>query len=380
MRLRAKNIIKVISIVVAVLVTSFYLQQYFLLHFDSNRLRIQGFYLEDKNTIDVALVGSSEVYASFAPGMAYEKFGFTSFDYATASCTPTAAVTQVKEILDNQKPKLILMEVNAFLYNADKNGVDVNAFKDSSIRNYIDNIPMNDNKKAFIDEYIDKDLQIEYYLPIIKYHSAWNDLPESYSYIKSCNEQQERGYSVLKGYKTKTRIFQPLQQNFNNQIAKDDKKVPLSPTSSEELKKLLDYCKKEKINIAFFRAPHIVTENNIIRSERTNTIDEIITSNGFDFYNLERNYTDIGIDIKNDFYNYDHLNIYGSEKFTEYFAKLIKDKYNIGKTRLTEKQQSHWENVAKSFRKLYDYAEYLIKSEKRYITLEDDTDTINIIT
>ena len=377
--LSAKRIIKIVALFVAVLVTSLFLQQFILIHYDSNRLRLEGFYLEEKNTIDVGLIGSSEVYASFAPGMAYEKFGFTSFDYASASCTPTASITQVKEMMDQQSPKLILMEVNAFLYGVDSQGVDVNAFKDSSIRNYIDNIPMSDNKKAFLDEYIEKDQHIEYYLPLIKYHSAYNDMPDSFKYMRACFEQKLRGNTILKGFKTRTRVFQPLQKLYNKEIQTDNKKAPLSPTAEAEMKKLLDYCKKEKINIVFFRAPHMIDENTVTRSERTNTLEELITKNGFDFYNFERNYTKLGIDLKNDFYNYVHLNIYGCEKFTEYLGKLLVDKYNIGRTQLTEKQEKKWNNAAKSFRKLYDYSDDLIRHHKKYITLEDDPKTVEII-
>ena len=374
-----KRILKVVSLVVAVVVTSLYLQQFILLHYDSNRLRMQGFYLEEKNTIDVAFVGSSEVYASFSPGMAYDKFGFTSYDYATASGSPTASITQVKEIMDNQSPKLIVMEVNAFLYGVNKQGEDVNAFKDSSIRNYIDNIPMNNNKKAYLDEYIDKDLHIEYYLPLIKYHSAWNDYPGSIRYLRACFEQELRGYSLFKGYKTHTRIFRPLQKTFTKDIVNDDKKMPMSNTAVEELNKLLKYCKENKINIVFFRAPHIIRKENITRSQRTNTLQEIIEKNGFDFYNFERRYADLGIDLSNDFYNYDHLNIYGSEKFTQYMGRLLKDKYQIGKTELNERQQNNWQKAAKNFRKLYDYGDTLIKNEKDFIVLEDDIKTIESI-
>lgn len=374
-----KRIIKIVSLLVAVIVTSLFLQQYILLHYDSNRLRLEGFYLEEKNTVDVALIGSSEVYASFAPGMAYDKFGFTSYDYASASCTSTATITQVKEVMDNQSPKVILMEVNAFLYGNNAKGEDGNAFLESSIRNYIDNVPMNDNKKAFLDEYIDKDLHIEYYLPLIKYHSAWNDYPDAIRYLRSCFEQKLRGYSVLKGFKTKTRVFQPLQKTYTTEVIKDNKKLPLTDTSVKELDKLLDYCDKNKINIVFFRAPHIIDAATKPRSERTNTIKEIIEKRGYDFYDFERDYKKIGIDLKNDFYNYDHLNIYGAEKFTEYLGKLLVDKYHVGKTKLNENQQKNWKRAANSFRKLYDYSDELIKKDKKYITLEDDTTTIERI-
>lgn len=238
---------------------------------------------------------------------------------------------------------------------------------------------MSDNKKAFLDEYIEKDQHIEYYLPLIKYHSAYNDMPDSFKYMRACFEQKLRGNTILKGFKTRTRVFQPLQKLYNKEIQTDNKKAPLSPTAEAEMKKLLDYCKKEKINIVFFRAPHMIDENTVTRSERTNTLEELITKNGFDFYNFERNYTKLGIDLKNDFYNYDHLNIYGCEKFTEYLGKLLVDKYNIGRTQLTEKQEKKWNNAAKSFRKLYDYSDDLIRHHKKYITLEDDPKTVEII-
>ena len=123
----------------------------------------------------------------------------------------------------------------------------------------------------------------------------------------------------------------------------------------------------------------MIGKENVVRSERNNTIAEIIRSQGFDFYDFERDYKKIGIDLKNDFYNYDHLNIYGCEKFTEYMGKLLVDKYHIGKSELNEKQQKHWTKTANSFRKLYDYSDELIKTENKYITLEDDTETITHI-
>jgi hypothetical protein len=42
------------------------------------------------------------------------------------------------------------------------------------------------------------------------------------------------------------------------------------------------------------------------------------------------NYADeIGIDKDNDYYNADHMNIFGNEKFTRYFGQYIVDHYDI---------------------------------------------------
>ena len=117
-----------------------FLQEYVLCHYDANRLRMDGFYIEDNETIDVALIGSSEMYSGIIPARTYEKYGFTCYPYATASSTAGAMITQIEEIERTQHPELIVIEINAFLYATD------NEEKESSIRNYIDNVPLNWNK------------------------------------------------------------------------------------------------------------------------------------------------------------------------------------------------------------------------------------------
>ena len=72
-----------------------FLQEYVLCHHDANRMRLDAFYIEDKDTIDVAMIGSSEMYSGVSPALLYEKYGVTSFPYATASSTAAAMKTQL---------------------------------------------------------------------------------------------------------------------------------------------------------------------------------------------------------------------------------------------------------------------------------------------
>ena len=51
-------------------------------HVDHNTLRIQGFYQEEDNSIDVVMIGASDVFTGFSPGLAYGEYGFTSYSYA----------------------------------------------------------------------------------------------------------------------------------------------------------------------------------------------------------------------------------------------------------------------------------------------------------
>ena len=87
--------IKITALLLIVVLFSLVLQSYVLVHYDGNRMRLDGYYLEEKNSLDVVFIGASDIYASFAPGLAYEKFGFTSYSYATASSTAGAAKEQM---------------------------------------------------------------------------------------------------------------------------------------------------------------------------------------------------------------------------------------------------------------------------------------------
>ena len=45
---------------------------------DHNTLRIQGFYQEEKDSLDVIFVGASDVFTGYSAGLAYGEYGFTN--------------------------------------------------------------------------------------------------------------------------------------------------------------------------------------------------------------------------------------------------------------------------------------------------------------
>ena len=310
--------IRIIALGLCVLACTLLLQRFVLVHYDGNRMRLDGYYLEEKDSLDVVFIGASDCYASFAPGLAYEKFGITSFSYATASATAGAAKTMVKEVMRTQNPQKIVIEINAFLYGFD------NENKVSSVRNYIDNVPFNENKLEYLqsgavpvdpskveqfnqpviestkDEAqstdntepmapeveqptvpVTDDL-IEYYLPIVKYHGTWNDYPEpSGKYLTQMVTQHTDGATKLKGYRTQTAKFTPDPEYpcINNTLAKNNKKLALIPEYDAMLREFLQFLKDEKIdNVLFIRTPHMVDKSTYGRFKRANEAGEMITT------------------------------------------------------------------------------------------------------
>ena len=141
-KLYVTRTIKLLSFGLLLVLAVLFLQKYPLSNFDDNdnRLRMDGYYLEDKDSLDVVLLGSSEMYSGVIPAKLYEDYGITSYPYATSSSTAGAMATQIKEIKRTRSPQLIVIEINAFLYGT------ANETKESSLRGYIDNVPMNVNK------------------------------------------------------------------------------------------------------------------------------------------------------------------------------------------------------------------------------------------
>ena len=373
-KLYATRTVKLCSFFLVLILSVSALQQLFLKRIDQNSLRIDGYYLEDSDTLDVVLLGASDVYTGFSSGRAYQEFGFTSYPYATQSMTAAGTLTALKEVVRTQNAGLILIEINAFLY-----GKDVNESKEANIRKLIDNVPMNQNKIEFISKNIPLDEQIEYYLPIIKYHSLWKDYPWQMRMVSSKIKQDIRGTSYFKGYRTTATVFKPEEKILNGKIANENKTKKLNPTLEARLRELLDYCKSNNLNVAFFRVPHLVYNKTYDRVKRANTAGEIIKSYGYDFINLERDWEKIGINTDTDFYNYDHLNVYGAQKLTDHLGKIIVDKYGVTPHKLTESQKEEWNDAAEFFNKIYRYSDYVIKNNLKPVKIEENEPTLETL-
>ena len=365
--------VKITCFLLAVIISLSLLQTYFLRRLDHNSIRLNGYYHEKEESLDVVLLGASEIYTSFSAGLAYNKYGFTSYPFATESITAAGTITALKEIVRTQNPKLILIEPNAFLYSNTKNEE-----KEPHIRKLIDNIPLNSNKIEYINNNVEPDEKLEYYMPLIKYHRMWRDYPEPARRVVSTILQDIRGRSILKGYRTTTDIYNSDVKKINKRIGSETGVLPLNQELERKLRELLTYCVEQDLNVVFVRMPHMVYNKTYDRVKRSNRAEQIVNGYGFDYLNLERSWDKIGIDIKTDYYNLDHLNIYGTVKMTNYLGNIIQNDYGIGKSELSDSQKENWESAAKSFNQLYRYCDELIKKDER-IQLEEDINTLSAI-
>ena len=359
--------VKIISLVLAVVLAVALLQEFVLSHADHNRQRLKGFYEEEKDTLDVVLLGASEVYSDYAPGYAYERSDITSYIFATQANSILSYKSQLKNILSRQKPSLIVIELNGALY-----GDEEEVTKEENLHNYSDNVPLDAAKIEWIWNTIGEN-KAEFLFPIIKFHSLWTDMSEVVKYQRTIINDKLRGYCLLKGMLNETAVFHSDQQSMNSVLAESgDSKAPLTAIEEKGLRDLLQYCRDEGLdNVVFARFPHIVVRRTWDRFERSNTVADIVAEYGYDYLNFEREFTQTGLDEEQDFYNLDHLNIYGQKKFTALLTDRLISDYGLTVSGHDAAVRNEWDECAAYYDAYYEYSDSLIKSGETRELSED---------
>lgn len=324
------------------------LQKYVFRFADTNTARIHNFYREEENSLDVVLMGASEVFAGFTPGYAYDQYGYTSYLYAIDANPGTLYKSQLKEVLRHQDPQVLLVEVNGFLYTEQEQLAN-----EARLRLYIENIPFSLNKLQTIWEYGYED-KLSCLFPFIKYHGDWNkerELDNRY-YLYTSNE---RTRSVLKGVVTAT-ITDTAEPKYRLSDCEESK--PLIPETEACLLDFLEYCKAQGLeNVIFVRFPHkLMEESDRDAVAYANTVGAIAESYGYSYWNLEEEVEMIGIDPMADYYNAHHLNIRGQVKMTDYLSKRMMEECSLVPMEQSEANRSHWEDAAFYTNFYIDYA------------------------
>jgi hypothetical protein len=331
MRVYIKRFLCIASIILVVFVYVLLSGEWLFYRQSDVQPRMDGFYLEDKNTIDVALVGSSEVYNDFNSPLAYEKYGFTSYPIGTPGQNGFFLKYQIEEILQYQTPKLFVIEVNGFL------GDDT--ISDAQIRFVSENMKISANKISLLNEVECKDDLYTYYFPFFKYHNDTSVASGLYAF-KNRFSLFQNGYSLLKG--NYTGVYCTAPQNAINTIGSQER-AELTEKNKSRLLDLINYVKDKSLNVLFVRFPRITTETRIESMGRSNTAGDIIRENGFNYLNFVTEIDSSVILNENDYYNSEHLNVIGQKKFTEFFGGILVEKYGITPTELNEIEKEKWD-------------------------------------
>ena len=272
--------------------------------------------IENEN-VDMVYIGGSAAFVYWQPLKAWNDCGFTSYLYATHSIQAESIKAYIKEVRKTQDPELYVVGVRAFQYYSDEPTENLRRGTDSMDLTSLARYELLHDYFSHRTITDDTDI-LSYYFDIAKYHTNTTNLGlrEAWRFVNN------NGTSVNKGWEWEDQYgYLEEPQGFIT-----DERAKLLENDERILSELLDYCKKEELNVLFVVCPyHLSVED----QKKYNTIGDIVESYGFAYLNTNEYYDEIGIDFNTDFYNGSHVNLFGAAKYTEFLENYILDNYNM---------------------------------------------------
>jgi hypothetical protein len=286
---------------------------------------ISEYYQEKEKDHDVIFVGDCEVYESFSPITLWEKFGITSFIRGSAQQLIWHSYYLLEETLRYEKPEVVVFNVLSMKYDVPQ--------KEAYNRMALDDMPMSITKlKAIRASMMEEEKFITYLFPILRYHSRWSELTsEDLKYWLKRERISHNGYLMRVDTKAVTTI--PTKKRLPN--------YEFSEICYHYLDKMTALCKENDIELVLIKAPSLYPHWYDEWDEQMRAYAE---ENDLYYINF-LDYTDeIGIDYSTDTYDGGlHLNLSGAEKMSEYFGRILTEKYSLRDRREDAELKKIWD-------------------------------------
>ena len=259
---------------------------------------------EKKDTIDVIFLGDSLIYSSISPMEIWSNYGYTTFDCAEAAQIIPDAYRYLKFAIENQHPKIIMMEANVMFRNPNKR-------------------KMSERIALFFKQFV----------PITKYHDNWK---------KYIDGSKKKWVNPNKGYKYITATESSKNKNYMI-YSKYFDEIP--EQNLPYLKKIIDLCKKNNVKLVLISLP---TQKSW-QYKKHNTTEKIAKENDLEFIDL--NLVDLNINWETDTKdNGSHLNYLGAKKVSDYIGNYLKETKLI-KDHRSDNNYKSWYRAYKKYEK-----------------------------
>ena len=285
--------------------------------YDDGICQMEQFYKQEENSIDVLVLGSSHAFVNINPQILYEQGGIQAYNLC-ASMQPTwHTYYYLKEALEYQHPKLIVMDVFRLVENADYS-------KETALIKSTYGMKLSSNKWESIRAGLSRERQSEAYIYLFEfpaYHGRYEDLTrEDFVFDKEKMENYKGFYPVSK--------VAPMKRPELENITEC---TPISQKTWDYFQQILELAKTEEIPVLLVNVPYIQSEAD---KKIFNTLEEHLqnydASYQITYTDFNQKYDELGIDFDTDYADYDHLNESGVDKLNYYLAEFIKEHYGFG--------------------------------------------------
>lgn len=334
-----KTVIKAVIFGVMLVITFVVVQSIICDKFltDSTKI-VNGFFSEDKNSIDLICLGSSNCFCTIDPVVMYEEYGITAYDFGSSSQPMNLTYLYLQEALARQKPKVVALEVNMMIGDSIANG------SENSLRWGYTDIPLSLRKLKSLYENLGKidEEYFSYVFPILRYHTRWKELYKTdYVYFMKDKTDYDKGYNGTDEISEQKVMLTAYDCEGESWIA---------DSNIEYLDKITALCKKEGIELVLFKSPRA----DWYRYD-TAAVEKLANERGLEFLDYNEIVNDnpeiLGINAESDFRDSQHLNNSGADKISKHFGAYLQERYGLEDKR-GDKQENSWDTALKYRKRL----------------------------
>lgn len=310
--------------------------------------RIKGYYYEKTNTIDALVVGASSVGKGYSPIEVWDKYGITSYNLGTSNQTMSFAYYLIKEALNNQNIKAIVLDMDTAFEN-------INA-PEGEYRKLFDNMKLG---KVKLDAINDENLKIKekdklsYVFPLLRFHTRFKDIKKidfKYSLNDKHKNLSYKGMAITVDVK-------PYIDNEKYMEEKTGEEAVISDENLYYINEIVKLCKDRNIKLLFITIPTATSGaigNQVLdwSLNKSRQIEKLANKSGVEFidFNLPGIQEKIEFDwLKDSSDCGNHLNVYGAEKVSSYIGQVLTEKYNLEDRRNDKEIAYDWNETAKRY-------------------------------
>ncbi|MCR5234001.1 MAG: SGNH/GDSL hydrolase family protein [Lachnospiraceae bacterium] len=295
--------------------------------------RITQEYYPQKKYADVIFAGSSTVHSGVSPVILWEEAGISSYVRANASQTMWISCYMIEDAIKCHKPELICLDTTFIKYDDD-------FAEEPSTRKALDGMRMSLSKFRCIEASMGEDEKLwDYIVPLFRFHSRWKELTlDDFRYAYYNKPVTFNGY-------LKDDVVEAAEPG--DLVYTRDGDTRLSSRNVEYLRRSIELCQKNGIQIMLFKVP--AHSSNWSR-DYDRQIADIAEEYGVSYINFDELNDEIGLDYSTDTPDGgSHLNTSGAEKFSRYLADYIMDNYSVSDRRDDEAFARNMESVRKRY-------------------------------
>ncbi len=309
--------------------------------------RFDEFYEDTENTWDGILIGSSPVDRGWAAPAAWHQYGMAVYALDTDAFPLMMTTSLLDEVQTRQDISFAAVELHALSgKNLERNGEQIR-WVTEYIRSPGLKVKSIIHAFSYMDEWYpgalsrDPMSRLSYFFPILKFHSR---LTEEETFYPG---DFDSGQTDMKG------VYSSGKRLIMNEVELEpyEELKELNAEQTALLDEIMAYCDEKGIQLVFYVLPSAVADDDM---GEMNAACQYAEEKGYPVLNcqLPEVQKEIGMDGTTDFIDNQHLNIYGSRRFTDYFAAWLEKTLDI-QDHGGDENYADWDEAWKTYKKYY---------------------------